>query len=171
MLLCIQFARDASKHLNESLLSKWLEACDNRPSQHGLLEVLTSCLLSSRTLGDLWSRDKFELRECKKQYAPSIFITDAMVQKRLERHPEKQQMWSSQVMGSWFYDDETAEDFLLRANRFFRDHTKDSSCILQGVVETQSYVAFMRMTPLASLLLFEYLEARKTDDIASHGAA
>ena len=44
-------------------------------------------------------------------------------------------------------------------------------CILQGPEKTQSDVAFMRMTSLASLLLFEYLEARKWDDTASSGPA
>ena len=38
-------------------------------------------------------------------------------------------------------------------------------------VTTQSYVAFMRMTSLASLLLFEYLEARKLEDASALGAA
>jgi hypothetical protein len=81
----------------------------------------------------VWSCDTFESLECKKQHAASIFVTDAMVQKRLERRPEIQQMWSSQVVGSWFCDDdETADDFLLRANRFLRDHNRHSMCIFAG---------------------------------------
>ena len=95
-----------------------------------------------------------------------------MVQQRLERHPEIQQMWSNKVVGSWFCDDdETADDFLLRGSRFLRDHIRHSMCIFQGPEKTQSYVAFMRMTSLASLLLFECLAARKWADTASSGPA
>jgi hypothetical protein len=81
-------------------------------------------------------------------------------------------MWSNKVVGSWFCDDdETADDFLLRGSRFLRDHIRHSMCILQGPEKTQSYVAFMRITSLASLLLFEFLAARKWADTASSGPA
>ena len=43
--------------------------------------------------------------------------------------------------------------------------------IVQDVVKTQSYVAFMRLTSLASLLLFEYLGVRKAAQDAAPGAA
>jgi hypothetical protein len=66
MLLWIQVARDASMQLDESLLSRWREACNNRPSQGRFLELLTLCLLSSTKPGHLWSRDTFESLECKK---------------------------------------------------------------------------------------------------------
>jgi len=65
------------------------------------------------------------------------------------------------LFGSWFSDDEASDQFLLRANRFLREHVELSVRIVQDVVKTQSYVAFMRLTSLASLLLFEYLGARK----------
>ena len=42
---------------------------------------------------------------------------------------------------------------------------------MQSVVKTQSYVAFMRIPKLASLLLFEYLEVRKLEDASAAGAA
>ena len=74
--------------------------------------------------------------------------------------------------GGWFRSSETSSDqFLLRANRFLREHVELSMYIVQDVVKTQSYVAFMRLTSLASLLLFEYLGARKAAQDAAPGAA
>ena len=53
--------------------------------------------------------------------------------------------------------------FLLRANKFLREHLVEGIQVVENVVKTQSYVAFLRMSELASLLLFEYLDAHKLE--------
>jgi hypothetical protein len=92
--------------------------------------------LSSNRAGHAWSRDKFELLECRKHHAASVFVTDAMVESHLEGHSEIRQKWSSEVVGSWFDDDEKCDQFLLRANRFLHEHVALSMGILQDVVQT-----------------------------------
>ena len=55
---------------------------------------------------------------------------------------------------------------------FLRVHVvEDGIQIVNYVVKTQSYVAFLRMSKLASLLLFEYLEVRKLEDTSREGPA
>ena len=71
---------------------------------------------------------------------------------------------------NWFENVESASAFLLRANRFLRQHLIDGTRILNQVVETQSCVAFMRMPRLASLLLFEFLESHNSEFDSASGA-
>ena len=54
----------------------------------------------------------------------------------------------------WF-EPENVQDasvFLLRANKFLREHLVEGIQVVENVVKTQSYVAFLRMSKLASLL-------------------
>jgi len=50
-------------------------------------------------------------------------------------------------------------------------HLIEGMRLVERVVKTRSYVAFMRMTSLASLLLFAYLNVRKLEEDAASGAA
>ena len=117
-----------------------------------------------------WARDVFEGLECRKQHAAGIFVTSMMISDHLHGKPDVKLKWENQVERSWFYDDEPASDFLLRANRFLREQMTHSISILQTPVRTQSYVAFMRMPTLAALLLFQYLNVRKLEEDASPAA-
>ena len=120
----------------------------------------------------MWKSVEFEMLECNKEFAAGIFIIDMMVKKHLKESQEFAQKWETEVVQSWFHtDDESAADFLLRANRFLRVHIVNGINIVQSVVKTQSYVAFMRMPKLVSLLLFEYLELRKLEEASAAGAA
>ena len=67
------------------------------------------------------------------------------------------------------YLNENSWAFLLRANRFLREHIAQGISVVNPwhVVRTQSYVIFLRMPKLASMLLFEYLHVRKLTTIAA----
>ena len=54
---------------------------------------------------------------------------------------------------------------------FLRQHVINGISVVNQVVETRSYVAFMLMTHLSSLLLFGYLHTRKLQDASAPGAA
>ena len=143
---------------------KWLDACKAGPSQETLLDLLTSCLISAPELG-VWKRDDFEGQGCNKQNAAGIFLTCLLVQMHLKGDTEKKMRWADQVEQGWFYDDhESAADFLYRANHFLREDMVHSMRILKDPIVTQSYVALLQMSKLASLLLFGYLDVRKLED-------
>ena len=146
----------------------WREACNHDPSQENLLSSFSECLMSGSCR---WACDVFEGLECRKQHAAGIFVTSKMICDHLHGKPDVKLKWENQVERSWFYDDEPASDFLLRANRFLREQMTHSVCILQTPVRTQSYVAFLRMPRLASLLLFEYLNVRKLEEDSSPAAS
>jgi hypothetical protein len=168
MLVWMRFAKDA--YFDGILREKWRE-CITFPSQDKLVSLLDSCLQQESTRHKCWSRADFERSGCGKQFAAAIFVTDMMVRHSLCWHAESVRMWLQDVVKSWFQNGEDASAFLLRANRFLREHLVNGISVVTLVVETNSYVAFMRMTPLASILLFGYLEARKMADTASSGAA
>ena len=94
-----------------------------------------------------------------------------MVRHSLRGHAESVQKWQQDVVKNWFQNGEEASAFLFRANYFLRKHIHNGTSVVNKVIETQSYVAFMRMTRLASLLLFEYLEPRKLQEASAPGAA
>jgi hypothetical protein len=94
-----------------------------------------------------------------------------MVRHHLKGRTESLEVWERNVVKGWFEPEnvQNASVFLLRANKFLREHLVDGIQIIETVVKTQSYVAFLRMSKLASLLLFEYLEVRKLEDNSSQG--
>jgi len=94
-----------------------------------------------------------------------------MVRYYLKRHRESVRIWEQEVVQGCFGKSEHASAFLLRTNHFLRKEVVNGMSIVQTVVKTQSYAAFMRMPKLASLLLFEYLEVCKLEDPSAAGAA
>ena len=94
-----------------------------------------------------------------------------MVLHLLQRQSDSLAIWKREVENNWFENVESASAFLLRANRFLRQHLIDGTRILNQVVETQSCVAFMRMPRLALLLLFEFLESHNSEFDSASGAA
>ncbi len=75
-------------------------------------------------------------------------------------------------MKGWFHTDEPGSIFLSRANRFLSnpEHSINGVRIFESVVETQSYVVFMKMSGLVESLLFGYLEVRKLHFASAAGA-
>ena len=168
MMVWVRFANDAS--FDGSSRSKWLAACRNLPTQELLLGVLDSLLKVRGTDHHTWARFEFELMDCSKKYAAAIFVTDKMARHHLRGHDDVVRVWQQDVVRDWFQNNENASAFLLRANRFLRQHVVDGISVVNHVVKTQSYVAFMRMPSLASLLLFEYLEVRKSEHLSQAAA-
>jgi ankyrin repeat protein len=167
MLVWMRFAKDA--YFDCIWREKWGE-CITSPSQDKLLAMLDLCLHQESTSHKRWTRAEFKRLGCNKPFAAAIFVTDMLVQKSLKGHAESGLAWQQDVVKSWFTNGEDASTFVLRANKFLREHVVNGTSVVTQVVETQSYVAFMRMTNLASLLLFEYLDTRKLQDTAASGA-
>jgi len=168
MLVWMRFAKDA--YFNRILREKWRE-CITFPSQDKLLAMLDSCLQQECTSHKWWARSEFKRLGCNKQFANAIFVTDMMVQQSLKGHAESGLAWQQDVVKSWFTNGEEASDFILRANTFLREHFANGCSVVTQVVQTQSYVALMRMTKLASLVLFEYLDVRKLQESSTPSAA
>ena len=116
--------------------------------------MLNSCLQQESTKHTCWSKADFRRMNCTKQCAAAIFVTDKLVQHSLRHHAEIVREWQQDVVKNWFQNGEKASAFLFRANFFLRTHLLNGISVVNQVIETQSYVAFMRMTRLASLLLF-----------------
>ena len=78
-------------------------------------------------------------------------------------------------MQSWWYDYESVEAVLARANQFLRDpdaeHNLNAVSILDLVVKTRSYVRFLRMHRLAEVIFFGGLQVVKLEVAQGGGAA
>jgi hypothetical protein len=166
-LAWIRFAKDTC--FDGIWRKKWREFI-TFPSQGKLLAMLDSCLQQESTSHKWWTHADFKLLGCNKPFAATIFVTDMMVQQLLKGHAESGLAWQQDVVKNWFTNGEEASTFVLRANKFLREHCVNGTTVVTQVVGTQSYVAFMRMTKLVSILLFEYLDTRKLEDTASSGA-
>jgi hypothetical protein len=87
---------------------------------------------------------------CIKEFAAAIYVTDLMVRHHLKGHAASLGLWEGNVVKSWF-EPENVQDasvFLLRANKFLREHLVEGIQVVGNVVKTQSYVAFLRMSKL-----------------------
>jgi len=168
MLVWMRFVKDAT--FDERSQEEWLR-CISSANQDKLLAILDSCLECQGTIHTLWVRARFKRLDCSKEFAAAIFVTDNMVRHALSRHPESERIWERYIVKGWFENSESASAFLLRANNFLRTEFVNGISIVQTVVKTQSYVAFMRMPKLVSLLLFEHLEVCKLENASTAGAA
>jgi hypothetical protein len=158
MLLWIRFAHDAT--LEQRLRDKWLQATTNSPNQDQLLSILTECLESPGTSHPRWS--PAESYECRKTHAAGISFTVDMVEHALRGNENAKQKWRETVVQDWFHTDEPFSAFLSRANKFLRDleHSIKGMSIFESVVETHSYVVFLKMSGLVAFLLFGFLEVQ-----------
>jgi len=168
MLVWQRFAKEA--HFDEYEKRIWLEACHDSPTQKGLMRVLQLVLMRKKTDPPLWDCTKFETLRCEKEFSAAVFVTAMMVRRHLQRHSEMFYKWEQDVVHGWFQNDDTASEFLDRANKFLRTQI-DGIGVVTHVIKIQSYVAFLRMSKIASLLLFEYVDVRKSQDAAGTGAA
>jgi len=92
----------------------------------------------------------------------AIAVIDCMVKEHLAEGAK--QRWTMDVVQPWYdSSDRHTDDVLRRANFFLRDSEEgfDGIKILLKAFDTGSYVVFMTMPSLASLLLFQHLELRK----------
>ena len=168
MLVWVRFAKDA--YFDKGSRNEWLR-CINSTNQDNLLAILDMCLTREGTAHTLWARAEFKWLNCSKDYAAAIFVTHMMVRNSLKKHSESARIWEQDIVQGWFQSRENAPAFLLRANHFLRKETINGMSVVQTVVKTQSYVAFMRMPKLVSLLFFEYLEACKLEEASAAGAS
>jgi hypothetical protein len=168
MFVWIRFAKEA--YFDETSLKLWRE-CIKTPAQQTLLARLDGCLKQESTKHKLWSHSDRKSKGSK-EFSAAIYATHLMVRHHLKGHAESIGIWESEVVKGWFENDEDDSAFLRRANKFLRVHVvEDGIQVVNHVVKTQSYVAFLRMSRLASLMLFEYLEVRKLEDNSSQGPA
>jgi len=168
MLVWMRFANEA--HFDESEKCIWLAACQASPTQEWLLGLLEGILMNKKTARLPWDCTEFDRLRCKKQSSAALFVTDMMVRRHLQRHAEMLRKWEQEVVHDWFGNAETASEFLDKANRFLQTQI-DGIGVVIHVIKIQSYVAFLRMSKIASLLLFEYVDVRKSQDAAGTGAA
>jgi hypothetical protein len=169
MFVWIRFAKEA--YFDETSLKLWRE-CIKTPAQQTLLASLDGCLKKESTRHKLWPRSDLK-SNCSKEFAAAIYVTDLMVRHHLRGHAASLGLWERDVVEGWF-EPQNFQDalvFLLRANKFLREHLVGGIQVVENVVKTQSYVAFLRMHKLASLLLFEFLEVGKLQDNSSSGPA
>jgi hypothetical protein len=161
MFVWICFAKEA--YFDETSLKLWRE-CIKKPAQQTILASLDWCLKQESTRHKLWPRSDLK-SNCIKEFPAAIYVTDLMVRHHLKGHAASLGLWERDVVKGWF-EPENVQDasvFLLRANKFLREHLVEGIQVVENVVKTQSYVAFLRMSELASLLLFEYLDAHKLE--------
>jgi hypothetical protein len=169
MFVWIRFVKEA--YFDETSLKIWREYIE-KPAQQTLLASLDWCLKQESTRHKLWARSDLK-SNCRKEFAVAIYVTDLMVQHHLKGHVASLGLWERDVVKGWFEQENVQEVsvFFLRANKFLREHVVDGIQVVENVVKTQSYVTFLRMTKLVSLLLCEYLEVRKLEYNSIQGPA
>ena len=92
----------------------------------------------------------------------AIAVIDCSVKQRLQRDTERLGLWNKVVVKTWFESsNESPSEFLRRANKFLREEFKDVFVPQEAVIDTGSYVMFITISSLASLMLFQHLEMRK----------
>ncbi len=129
----MRFAKDT--YLDGIWRGKWLE-CITFPSQGRLLAMLDSCLQQESTSHKWWTRAELKRLGSNKHFAAAIFVTDMMVQQSLPWHAESGLAWQQDVVKSWFASGEEASAFLLRANKFLREHVINVTSVVTKVVGT-----------------------------------
>jgi len=110
--------------------------------------------------------DEFSTRPC----VASVAIIDHMVTKLIVNDDVRLDKWNDDVVGGWYRSRvKPLSAFLARANEFLRDDV--GSVQLLACVQTQSCVAFLRMSKVAAHIFFEYLDVRKRKELSSPRAA
>jgi len=169
MLVRMRFAKEA--HFDECMRRDWLTMCCGTPTQEKMLVLLDSILGQASFAHGQWKLAEFEQLVCNKEYVAAIFGTDMLVRRHLKGHAESVKMWVQNVVDCWFENSENAFEFITRANRFLKEHFLDGIRAGNHVVTIQSYVAFLWMSKLASLLIFEHVEVRKFENVSGTGDA
>jgi hypothetical protein len=90
----------------------------------------------------------------------AITVVDCVVQQHL-RYAELHE-WKTELVHDWYVScSDAPEAFLLRANTFLRRVSIDGIRVLLKAFKTGSYAVYMKMSSMASLLVFERLEFTK----------
>jgi len=113
----------------------------------------------------------YKSKGTNKQMQFCVAAIDWMVQHSTWALKGKSQLrvWRNDVVKQWFDTEntESANSFLERAEHFLHEGAADTNWgakILGRVIETNSYVVFFRMGPLASLLFRGYCELQESQD-------
>jgi len=157
-----------SAFLSRSNISKenadnWKRCLQDSPKQEDLLPEIDRLIKADKVMGHAML-DQIKLIVEKDEYrfsrpVAAIAVIDCMVQEYLAEGEKLE--WTANVVKPWYDSRELkTEDVLRRANIFLRKSINGIKILLKAF-ETGSYVVFMTMKPVASVLLFQHLELRK----------
>jgi len=168
----------------KEIADQWKQLLQTNSNQEDLLPKINEFIDTGKIEGHLLMETIKKIVE-KDQHRNSrpvaaIAVIDSMVKEHLSEGEKHE--WTTNVIQPWYdSSDLHTDDVLLRANNFVRDLEGGFGGIkiLLKAFETGSYVVFMTMSSLASLLLFQLLELRnlrfvqsgKAEDAGSSQAA
>eukprot|EP00960_Hanusia_phi_P048033 758732-Hanusia_phi.AAC.1 len=159
MLLWLKVVKDARMH--EDWRAQWLESLSS-PSQDKLLRTLNEILGHDDVKVKYWDAAKVAVSRCKKPFAAVVLLTDEIVRACLPSGDSCRKQLERQVMRDWNKNTEDASQILQRMNKFLWSQV-ESMQIITNVIKTSSYVCYMSMYKITSLILFEYLEICKKE--------
>eukprot|EP00960_Hanusia_phi_P061427 764842-Hanusia_phi.AAC.1 len=154
MLLWMKVVKDARMH--EDWREQWQESLLS-PSQDKLLRMLDKILRQGDVKVKYWDAAKVAVSRCKKKFASVIFLTDEIVRSCLPSVDACRRKWEKQVVRDWSSNTEDSSQILQRMNKFLWSEV-ESMQIITNVIETRSYICYMSMYKITSLILFQYLE-------------
>ncbi|EKX41240.1 hypothetical protein GUITHDRAFT_142158 [Guillardia theta CCMP2712] len=163
MLLWLKVVKDA--RMGEEWREKWDRCIAQSASQNKLLRMLDTILEHGDVKYKYWNRDKLAEWGRKKRFASVVFLTDELVSACLPDKESCRRAWHRRVMKDWDVNKEDVGQILGRMNKFLWSRAEAIE-IITNVIETGSYVCYMRMEKIASLILFEYLETYKREKMA-----
>uniref|UniRef100_A0A7S4L6K9 Helicase ATP-binding domain-containing protein n=1 Tax=Guillardia theta TaxID=55529 RepID=A0A7S4L6K9_GUITH len=168
MLLWLRVVKDAS--VKDRAMEIWYDHVLSA-SEDELLSRLNSMLVKNHIQHRHWDRTKFVEWDCEKHFARVVYLTDQVVKNSIPNDAPCKLEWNEKVMMDWNKNEEKALDVLKRINKFLWSQA-ESIQVFTDVIETQSYVCYMRMEKIVSMILFEYLETcRKVAESSSEGKA
>eukprot|EP00960_Hanusia_phi_P048438 758942-Hanusia_phi.AAC.1 len=154
MLLWQRVAKDAKMH--EESREKW-NKCLSSPSPDNMMRTLDEILCRGDVTYTHWKNAKDAANKCKKRLASVVFLTHELVRALLPSDHSCRQEWDKWVMRDWSVNTEDGSQVIKRMNTFMWSQV-EAIRVITNVIETQSYVCYMHMHKVASLILFEYLE-------------
>ncbi|EKX41502.1 hypothetical protein GUITHDRAFT_112475 [Guillardia theta CCMP2712] len=163
MLLWLKVMKDA--RMGEEWREKWDSCIAQSASQDKLLQTLGTILEHGDVEYRYWNRERLADLGCKKRFASVVFLTDELVSACLPDKESCRRAWHRRVMKDWDVNKEDVGKILARMNKFLWSQAEAIE-IITNVIETGSYVCYMRMEKIASLILFEYLETYKREKTA-----
>eukprot|EP00960_Hanusia_phi_P062841 765279-Hanusia_phi.AAC.1 len=161
MLLWLKLAKDARMH--ETWREKWHE-CLSSPSQESMLRTLNEILSQREVTYKYLDEEKLTAWGREKEFASVIFVTHELVRASLPADDSTRVRWDKEVMGRWNADTEGVSEILQRMNEFLWSQVEGIQ-VITNVIETHSYVCYMIMHKVTSMILFEYLETYKKEQM------
>ncbi|KAJ1480295.1 hypothetical protein T484DRAFT_1811155 [Baffinella frigidus] len=151
--------------MNESARVAWsVVLCEPASSERQVLDCFMECTRSDQFRHhflDEWKYADFRWLSSKDEilhpHTFTVFVVGKMVLKVLGAAWHAR--WTRDVVQNWFSNDEEAHTFFGRANDFLLPHISYQA--IGAPVQTRSYCAFLSMSKLTALILFEVLDMRK----------